>query len=137
MYVPEVVCIVEGYSLCRLDRTRHGGGVLIFVKSLFTVSVIFKGSPEFECLALSVHCNNNSPGFLIVHFYRPPNSGHSPLDSLFDTLCHVFVAHNLYLIGDFNVDFLEPTTPLYHKLMSIVSSFTIYLRWCIYHACIL
>ena len=92
LYGPDVVCIVEswlddtildaeifiqGYSLCRLDRTRHGGGVLIFVKSSFTVSVIFKGSPEFECLALSVHCNG--PGFLII---LSPNSGHSPIDSL-------------------------------------------------------
>ena len=70
LYSPDVICIVEswlddtildikvciqGYSLCRLDRTRYGGGVLIFV---FTFSVIFKGTHEFECLALSVHnCN--------------------------------------------------------------------------------
>ena len=142
VYVPDIVCIVEswlddsildaeiciqGYSLFRLDRTRHGGGVLIFVKSLFIVSVIFEGTPEFECLALSVRCNDNSPGFLIVLFYRPPNSGHSPLDNLFDFLCNVIVTHssNLYLIGDFNVNFLEPTTPLYHKLLSIVSSFNL------------
>lgn len=123
LYSPDIVCIVEswlddtildkeiriqGYSLCRLDRTRHGGGVLIFVKCLFTFSVIFKGSHEFECLALSVrNCNNFSPGFTIVLFYRPPNSGESPLDSLFDTLCNIFVTRSLclYLVGDFNVNF--------------------------------
>ena len=80
---------IQGYSLCRLDRARHGGGILIFVKCLFTFSVVFKGSQEFECLALSVPiivivC---SPGFSVVLFYRPPNSGHSPLDDLFITLC--------------------------------------------------
>ena len=83
------------YSLFRLDRTRHGGGVLIFVKSLFTVSVIFEDTPEFECLALSMHCNNNSPGFVIVLLYRSPNSGHSTLDNL---LCNVFVPHSSKLV---------------------------------------
>ena len=45
---------IQGYSFCRLDRTRHGGGVLIYVKCLFTSTVIFKGSAGFECIVLSV-----------------------------------------------------------------------------------
>ena len=46
LYSPDIVCIVEtwlddtivdfeiaiqGYSLCHLDRCRHGGGILIFL----------------------------------------------------------------------------------------------------------
>ena len=65
LYSPDIICIVEswldnfvldseiyiqGYSLCRLDRSRHGGGVLFYLKSMFTYSVLFKGSTEFECL---------------------------------------------------------------------------------------
>ena len=98
------------------------------MKCLFTFSVVFKGSQEFECLALSVHnCNSSSPGLSVVLFYRPPNSGHSPLDDLFVTLCNIFVnlSLHLYLIGDFNVDFSDPTAPMYHKLLSIVSSFNL------------
>ena len=62
---PHVVCIVEswldveildseialqGYYLCRLDRTRHGGSVLIYVNNMFTYSVLFKGTLDFELL---------------------------------------------------------------------------------------
>ena len=47
---PDIVCIVEswlcneitdseialpGYSLVRLDRNRHGGGVLLYIKDVF------------------------------------------------------------------------------------------------------
>ena len=95
LYSPDIVCIVEtwlddtildseiaiqGYHLCRLDRSRHGGGVLIYVRSMFTYSLLFKGTPVFECLFLSVtSCNSSSPDFTVALLYRPPNSGHGPL----------------------------------------------------------
>ena len=47
--------------------------------------LLFKGS---ECLVMSVNCNASSPDFTVVLFYRPPNSGHVPLDNLFPTLCN-------------------------------------------------
>ena len=145
LYCPDILCIVEtwlddtivdseiaiqGYSFCRLDRSRHGGGILIFVKSVFTYSLLFKGCVDFECLVMSVNsdkCNASSPDFTVVLFYRPPNSGHAPLDTLFSTLCNIFLlcSCNLYLIGDFNVNFLSKVSPLYSKLLSVVSSFNL------------
>ena len=95
---------------------------------MFTYSLLFKGTPVFECLFLSVtSCNSPSPDFIVALFYRQPNSGHGPLDSLFITLCNVFVlcSPKFYLLGDFNVDFLTKTSPLYHKLLSVVSSFNL------------
>ena len=86
LYSPDIVCIVEtwlddtildseisvqGYSVCRLDRSRHGGGILIFVKSMFIYSLLFKGSVDFECLVMSVNsdkCNASSPNFTVVLF---------------------------------------------------------------------
>ena len=68
---PDIICIVEfwldstiddceisiqGYSVFCLDRSRHGGGVLIYVKSMFTCSVLFKGTAEFECIIIFVSC---------------------------------------------------------------------------------
>ena len=69
------------------------------------------------------YSNSPSPDFTIVLFYRPPNSGHAPLDSLFNIL--LLCSCNLYLVGDFNVDFLSKVSPLYHKLISTVSSFNL------------
>ena len=55
LYSPDIVCIVEtwlddtildseiaiqGYHLCRLDRSRHGGGVLIYVRCMFYLFII-------------------------------------------------------------------------------------------------
>ena len=143
VYSPDVVCIVEtwlddtisnseifiqGYSLCRLDRSRHGGGVLFFVKSMFTYSLLFKGTPDFECLIMSVKCSvgTSGPDFTVALFYRPPNSSHALLDTLFTILCNCFLSScKVFLVGDFNIDYLVPTTPLYHKLLSIVSSFNL------------
>ena len=61
LFSPDIVCIVEswldhtvsdceisvqGYSIIRLDCSRHGSGVLIYVKDLFTCSPLFKGTPD-------------------------------------------------------------------------------------------
>ena len=77
---------------------------------------------------MSVNSSNSpSPDFTIVHFYTPPNSGHTPLYSLFTTLFNMLLlcSCNLYLVGDFNVDFLSKVSPPYHKLISTVSSFNL------------
>lgn len=81
VYCPDIVCIVEtwlddtildsevsiqGYSLCRLDRSRHNGGILIFVKSLFTYSLLFNGSVDFECLVMSVNSSKINVMFLAL-----------------------------------------------------------------------
>ena len=130
LYSPHVICIVEtwldidildseiciqGYCLCRLDRTRHGGGVLIYVNKMFTHTVLFKGTPDCELLIVSIHkyinsnCSSTSPDFTIALFYRPPNSGFDPLDMLFSALCNIFVSSSpvFYLVGDFNINFLD------------------------------
>ena len=140
LHSPDIICIVEswlddtildsevsiqGYNHCRLDRSRHGGGVMIFVKNMFTFSLLFKGTLNCECLVMSVTCfPSASPDFTIALFDRPPSSGHESLDS---ALCNIFLLSscNFYLIGDFNIDFFISNTPLYHKLLSVVSSFNL------------
>ena len=90
LFVPGVVCVVcvvetwlddsidleicvQGYSVYRLDHNRHGGGVLIYVKDMFSCSVMYKGSFEFELLVISVHCSvDPSPDFCIALFLQTP-----------------------------------------------------------------
>ena len=71
-------------------------------------------------------CLSVSPDFMIALFYRPPGSGHKLLDSLFSPLCNSYFllnSSNFYLIGDFNIVFFVSNTPLYNKVLSVVSSF--------------
>ena len=58
--------------------------------------------------------------------YRPPGVTDIIFDDLFSVLCnHVNASlfNNFVLIGDFNVDFLAPCNPLFHKLLSVTNSF--------------
>ena len=144
-YSPDIICVVEswldsnisdqeislqGYSIFRLDKSRHGDGILLFIKSVFTCSVLFNGTAKFEFIVLSVKCNTISivnSDFAIGLFYRPPDSNASLLDTLFNTLCNldVSVLSNLYLIGDFNIDCFCVNSYMYNKLMSVTSSFNL------------
>ena len=67
---PDILCVVEtwlyedirdselylpGYQLYRLDQSRHGGGVLIYVNHALPCKVLIKGGPfNLEFIALSV-----------------------------------------------------------------------------------
>ena len=37
---------VDGYDVIRLDCNRHGGGVLLFINSVYTCHVVFTGRPD-------------------------------------------------------------------------------------------
>jgi len=47
------ICI-PGFDIVRLDRNRHGGGVIIYVSSLFIYNILFTGDSSFECIITSL-----------------------------------------------------------------------------------
>ena len=125
--IDDIEVAIQGYHVYRLDHNRHGGCILIFVKNLFSCSVVFKGNPDFELIIISVNTSvHSSPDFCIALFYRPPSSDNSIFDILFSTLCNIYLSlpPKILLIGDFNVDFLCSSS-LYYKLLSVVSSFNL------------
>ena len=140
MHKPDCICIVEswlscdildselcidGYNIVRLDRNRHGGGVLLFINSVFTHNLVFTGSPDFELVILSVQL---SVPLTIALFYRPPGSHSVILDNLLTALCtHInpSLLSNFILLGDFNVNYFETTHPLFSKLLSVSNSLTL------------
>ena len=49
----------------------------MYVKSVFTTSVLFSGATDFEFIVVSVKCNTLSvtkPDFVVALFYRSPDS---------------------------------------------------------------
>lgn len=139
---PDIICIVESwlsdeiqdnelvisnYQLARLDRNRHGGGILIYVHTSLVFDVLFERPSNLELLAISVNSPCSSHKFCIALFYRPPSSDvqifcHllSFLESLSPSQFSTFL-----LLGDFNIDFLKPHHPLFHKLSDILYSFSL------------
>ena len=109
IYHPDIICMVEswlsteisdseisiqGYSVIRLDRNRHGSGVLIYVKYMFTYSLVFKGTDDLELIVVSFLCtmHDTNPDFTLALFYRPPNSSSFVIDTLFTVLCNLNVS---------------------------------------------
>ena len=127
---PSIVCIVESwlsedisdlemsienYHLTRLDRNRHGGGVVIYIHASLTWEVLFRGANDLEFLSLSI----TSAGSLCKHcvsvLYRPPSSPVSFFDNLCTTLQflspHRFTS--FVLVGDLTLTFVTKTTPIF------------------------
>ena len=134
---PDIICIVEswlcsdildsevdlpGYDVHRLDRNRHGGGILVYVRSNF-VSKVYPFPGNLELLTLSV-CNGNDK-VCISLFYRPPNSSCEVFENLFLYLQSLDTSRfsNYILLGDFNVNFCNIGHPYYRNLCNIFSSF--------------
>ena len=87
LHSPSCVCIVEswlnsdisnnelctdGYIPVRFDRNTHGGGVLFFIKSTYSYSVLLNGSPDLELLIVSI-CTDLVPLTLAL-FYHSSSS---------------------------------------------------------------
>ena len=98
---PDLICIVEtwlypdisnleisltGYQHCCLDRDRHGGGVLIYLRDVFQFSLLPEPTQHLELLTLTVQHNTLPTRICILVFYCPPSSGASLLDELSDYL---------------------------------------------------
>ena len=77
------ICI-NNYVLLRLDRNRHGGGVLLHVLNCLSHSVVFSGSVDLELLVVSVNFPCQSNVALAVFYHHPSSSV-----SIFDTLLSV------------------------------------------------
>ena len=91
--------MIPGYQLHRLDRNRHGGGVLMYALEEFCVSPICHTNNNLEFLPLSVKILNQY--FCIAIFYRPPSSSSDIFDLLFYSIVSINISR--FLILDFNV----------------------------------
>ncbi len=114
---------IPGYNVHRLDRNRHGGGILMYTSEDIVVSVDPGPSSNLEFFPVSIRFSNHK--FCICVFYRPPSSPSSIFDILFQSLELLDISQfcNFLCVGDFNVDFNDSSHHLYPKLCNILQSF--------------
>ena len=92
-----------GYDIVRRDRKRGGGGVCFFVKN----SIIFSTRHDLNVDDLENLCveiqNPRSKPFLVVTWYRPPDSLTGIFES-FEILLRKLDSFNIeyHLLGDIN-----------------------------------
>ena len=139
---PSIICIVESwlsedisdlemsienYHLTRLDRNRHGGGVLIYIHTSLTWEVLLRGANDLEFLSLSLTSSGSLSKHCVSVLYRPPSSPVSFFDNLCTTLQflspHRF--SSFVLVGDFNINFFNKDHPYFCRLQSILQSFSL------------
>ena len=100
------VCIIN-YSLVRLDRNRHGGGVAMYIRETIAYNVLLSGPTSLELLSITLF--KNTFGLCQSVVYRPP----SYTTSIFDTHCEALFSlkqlyfSNLVVLGDFNINFAD------------------------------
>ena len=104
---------LEGFSLCRYDRSRQGGGVALYVRN----TVRFKPREDLpnkslELICIEVEPPNSNP-FIVIAWYRPPIEPNSCFDSLHENLSFLDgEGKEIIILGDTNCDFCHrDTTP--------------------------
>ncbi|KAK2562924.1 hypothetical protein P5673_013901 [Acropora cervicornis] len=103
---------IPGYILIRQDRgpQKKGGGLIVYAKSKFKVSVLDTWSSvseyNFQQLWLKVQCRKFR-SFLLCTVYRPPDAPISFLEDLTKTVVESLLQGvTVVLLGDLNCDVL-------------------------------
>ena len=107
---PDAQFQVDGYAYppYRKDRTKHGGGIMVFVKN----DLITKRKQEFESDSvetISLELTISRKKWIIFSFYRPPKSHIANFFSELSKCVDKATRHyeNVVLMGDINIDTSE------------------------------
>ena len=117
-----------GSEIHRLDRNRHGGGILIYAHSQLDARTLPNHNPSnLEFLVTSVRSQVSSQKLHLALFYRPPSSPFSIFDELqvLNENLSVDIMQQFILLGDFNVDMLKASHPLFSRLQTITEYFSL------------
>ena len=127
---------IEGYTLIRSDRNRHGGGVACYVKQHLTFDVMYYFSNEIENIFIDIFLPKTKP-LTLGFFYRPPNQ-YNFLHLIEDDFKKLNPEYKeLHILGDININTLidnnrsifeiRKNTPLINSLPSLCKQ---YIEFC-------
>ena len=132
-YLNTKLVALEGYDTYRLDRAtnkgkKRGGGLLLYINKKYSSSV--EPLPELNVSNENIeaqwvlihrpHCKN----MVVCNVYRPPNGDlGKAVKYLDDCLKTINMSKiDLFLLGDFNVDYKNMSSPNYKKLSFFAQS---------------
>ena len=104
---------IAGYQLFRQDRTRHGGGVAIYIANgLRPVALIdvqqYASSNGLEAVIVSISLLGKKDKVTILGLYRPPNSKTAWFESFNDVILRLIRLGPMIILGDLNCDLMKP-----------------------------
>ena len=98
----------KGYTLFRLDRNIHAGGVLIICKNyLNPIRIFYSTHLNIEYICLDIDFSNTQKTRIIC-IYRPPSTdiaNHQGICDLISYLCNIH--YPSILLGDFNLPLIN------------------------------
>ena len=100
---------IEGFqNIIRKDRTRHGGGVSIYVKKGIDFKIRTDLALDIESISIQLEIKYVKP-IILSTLYRPPDSL-VELFKLIESLLMSIDQENkeCIIVGDFNCDLLKP-----------------------------
>ena len=95
--------------------------MLIYVLAMFFVSPLPSPAPPLELLALSILCVNFKVHLCL--FYCPPSYNAPIFETLLNYLESINAGQlsNFILLGDFNVNYVNTSNPMYYNLCTLSS----------------
>ena len=102
--IPSKLYQHHNYNLLRLDRTRHGGGILVYIKKCYKI-VESKLSDKFELIFFKLLINKTIYSFIST--YKPPNVQDEYLEYLETFIYSNNLNNSTFIIGDLNLDLLS------------------------------
>ena len=112
---------LPGYRVLRRDRSRHGGGVLLYIREILKL-LSHKSSTESEFLSAVLSTGSGSLWFGV--YYHPPHA-----KNLADVLeselsgCDLCSHDSVILVGDSNVDLLQHEDSRCQDLLELTLGF--------------
>ena len=113
---------VPGYVFVRKDRTRHGGGVLVYIKENFSyLNRCDLVSSRLEMICLEIKLPHNG-SFLVTTWYRPPGSSIDLFDDYANFLgkCD-YENKQLIILGDMNCDYSKNLPESHTQKLQFIS----------------
>ena len=97
--------VIDGYSIVKKNRNRHGGGVLLYVKDGNGYSEITElASEQVESVWIKLMYKKETLMLGVV--YRPPSSNNDYFNCVLNQIDHAhFLNENITLMGDFNYSY--------------------------------
>ena len=107
---------IDGFKIFSLTREGRGGGLIIYVRSLFKCKQIKTNFNFSESLALKI---NNE--FTVVAIYRKPSLSKINFIKEIDEFLFSIEDKNLIICGDMNINLLDPNDRIVTKYEDIMA----------------
>ena len=113
---------IDGYSMIRMDRNRHGGGVMFYVSDSLQYKQFDIDTQNVESIWINVTIDKKM--HIIGNIYRPPRSDSNYYEAMLDIIEQATrSSDNVILIGDLNYDYRKDDSLATNPIHFIESMF--------------